>query len=66
MNKRTIIAIASLMAIGEFLAVGLYLLSNEHDLALSLLMGIPAGLMMFLVIGVLLAIVFYNRGHHNP
>ena len=62
MTKRTIIAIASLMALAEFLAVGLYLLASEHDLALSLLLGIPAGLLMFIVIGVLLAIVFYNRG----
>lgn len=61
MTKRMIVAIASLMATSEFLVVALYLYSSEHDLAFSLILGIPSAFLMFVVIGALLTIVFYNR-----
>ena len=60
-TKKTILTITTVMTIVEFVAVTGYIFANEHDLAFSLILGAPAAILMFVILGVSLTIVYYRR-----
>ncbi len=65
MTKKNILAIAAVMSVGEFLAVAGFMLMSEHDLALGLILGIPAAILMFVTVGAMLTVVFVGRRRRN-
>lgn len=60
-TKKKILTITTVMTIVEFVAVTGYIFANEHDLAFSLILGVPAAILMFVIVGFSLAIVYYRR-----